>query len=103
MPYYFQVGGHRDFVGSLVFNVVSTPIVRPDNDNLPGLIIPSDALPFTHMVDTTRATRQEGETDECVSGGTVWYQFTPDVDMEVTANTEGSDCRPSAIMGHIVG
>jgi hypothetical protein len=64
----------------------------PANDVHPGMTI--ESLPFTHTTDTTEATIYALEpSPTCAIGVTnsVWYSFTPSADVEVTADTAGSD------------
>jgi hypothetical protein len=66
----------------------------PENDVHPGLTI--ESLPFTHSTDTTDAEIHAMEpAPECSLGSptawSVWYNFTPDADVELIADTFGSD------------
>jgi len=72
--------------GVLTFSVSQgTP---PANDDFPGIEI--TGLPFTHTVDTTFAI-SDGQAS--LIGPTVWYNYTPDEDVELWADTLGSDYR----------
>ena len=63
----------------------------PANDDPPGITITS--LPFTHSTDTAQAQIHAMEPSlTCGSiSQSVWYTFTPGVDMNVAADTIGSD------------
>jgi hypothetical protein len=68
--------------------MASTPI----NDVHPGLTI--EAIPFVQTIDTTGASIYALEpSPTCRSGTTnsVWYNFTPSADVDVVADTVGSD------------
>ena len=86
--YYFQAGGYEKETGSLDFFL--EPV---SSDTFPGLLI-SD-LSFQHSVDTVAATLESDEPRTCQGnefiGATVWYRFTPQQDMELYADTFGSD------------
>jgi Tol biopolymer transport system component len=62
-----------------------------NDERADALRIPS--VPFTARTDTRRATREPGETSACgpLRGGTVWYRYTPPVDVDLIANTFGSN------------
>jgi Ca2+-binding RTX toxin-like protein len=92
--YYFQVSsvGNPSNGGTLVFHLAAEPEPPWDEYTDPYEIT---SLPFEDdNVDTTMATLQTGEPKpSCVSGhnNSVWYEYTPDVDEEITADTEGSN------------
>jgi hypothetical protein len=48
-------------------------------------------LPFSDSVDTFGATTASDDPDCVGQGPTVWYAFTPEEDLNVDANTFGSD------------
>jgi hypothetical protein len=64
----------------------------PSNDGfINATAIPN--LPFHDAIDTTEATRV-GTDPDCSGAGdghTVWYSLTPSADVEIAANTFGSD------------
>jgi hypothetical protein len=76
----------------LALSVTTVLAAPPANDDIANrTVIP--ALPFQDTIDTTEATA--AATDPIGCGGpdipTVWYEFTPAVDMRVAATTEGSN------------
>lgn len=66
--------------------------VVPPNNGFNGATVIS-SLPFGDSLDTTDATRAADDPDcsGARDGHTVWYSFTPSSDMDVAANTFGSD------------
>ena len=77
--YYIQVGGFFSYsTGALALNVQSIP--APQNDDFANAT-PVTSVPFSDSVDTSGASAEAGEpTPSCgsnISGGTVWYAFTP--------------------------
>jgi len=83
--YYLQAGSQSPpQTGVLTFDVsVGTP---PANDDFAGTTI--TGIPFTNSVDTTFAT-DDGQASAI--GPTVWYNYTPDEDVELWADTLDSD------------
>ncbi|MDC0668287.1 PPC domain-containing protein [Nannocystis radixulma] len=65
----------------------------PANDAFANAtVVPS--VPFSDVERTVDATREAGEPiPSCVpaNGHTVWYSFTPDADIVINANTQGSN------------
>ena len=64
----------------------------PTNDAPPGLTI--EAIPFIQTIDTTDAQIAALEpSPTCTSGVTnsVWYNYTPSADVDLVADTFGSD------------
>jgi hypothetical protein len=88
--YYFQIGGYSGAVGELVFNVVAHP--RPTNDNFANATRIT-ALPFTDSLSAVGATTELGEPSPSCGrvSHTVWYSFTPAVDMTIAMDTAGSN------------
>ncbi|MCH8201201.1 MAG: hypothetical protein IIB85_04695, partial [Chloroflexi bacterium] len=92
--YLFQVGGFPfggNAAGKLAFSLdIGIP---PANDDFAGAAITS--LPFSDSVDTTTATIEPDEpAASCAFGdpaSTVWYNFTPDTDTILLADTNGSE------------
>ena len=86
VTYHFQVGvgGYPPQTGVLTFSVSEG--VPPVNDDFPGTTISS--LPFADTVDTTFAT-SDGQVT--VIGPEIWYNYTPSEDVELWADTLGSD------------
>jgi hypothetical protein len=65
-------------------------LAAPPNDDFDDATLITE-LPFTDSTDTSEATRA-GDDPLCVGeGSTVWYAFTPNQDMSITADTFGSD------------
>ena len=63
----------------------------PANDEFANAVV-IGALPFNTSLNTSEATAVGDPANDClVDGHTVWYQFTPSVDMRINANTFGSD------------
>jgi Tol biopolymer transport system component len=64
-----------------------------DNDSF-GKAHPVETIPFTATTDTSSATRESREHAGCeplgLSGGTVWYRYTPHADIGLLANTFGT-------------
>lgn len=63
--------------------------VAPPNDNFANAT-PIVALPFHDSLDTSEATTEDTDPDCFGNGHTVWYSFTPGVDLTIAANTFGS-------------
>ena len=92
--YVFQVGGFPfggGAAGKLAFSLdVGIP---PANDDFAGAVITS--LPFSDSVDTTTASIEPDEpAPSCAFGdpaSTVWYNFAPDTDTILLADTTGSE------------
>jgi PKD repeat protein len=77
--YYIQAGGFYPFsTGALALSVQSIP--APANDDFANAT-PVSSVPYSDSADTSGASVEAGEpmpscgTD--ISGGTVWYAFTP--------------------------
>jgi DNA-binding beta-propeller fold protein YncE len=47
--------------------------------------------PFTTTEDTSQATWDPSDPSDCQNNGSVWFTFTPSTDMELSADTFGSD------------
>src|SRR2546428_6458458 len=82
----------------LVMAVITTTLVlgaptafaQPPNDDFDGATVIT-GVPFTDNLDTTQATSASDDPTDCSSNGSVWYAFTPSVDMPVKADTFGSN------------
>jgi len=85
--YYFQVAAG----GNVVFNLATVqPPAKGNDDFAEAVLIPG--LSFSNKEDTAGATLEVGEPRPCGSiSGAVWYSFTPDSNVELFANTQGSD------------
>jgi len=77
---------------AITFAGVSPALAAPPaNDDFNSATIVTEPLPFSDAINTTEATTA-GDDPDCVGQGpTVWYAFTPSVDMQIQANTIGSD------------
>lgn len=62
----------------------------PTNDDFDAATV-IGTLPFSDALNTAEATTAADDPDCVGNGPTVWYAFTPSEDMEVAANTFGSD------------
>jgi hypothetical protein len=88
--YLFMVGAFGSKLGGrLVFSVDASAPPPSNDDFANALVIP--ALPFSDSADTTNATTAEDDPDCFGRGPTVWYEFTPEGDVLVSADTIGSD------------
>jgi len=65
-------------------------VPTPPNDNFADRVVIT-ALPFTDNVNTSNATTETDEPSPCAIGATVWYEFTPSLNMVLVADTFGSD------------
>jgi len=88
-PYWISVGGAPGASGDLVFSLVDLAS-PPDNDDWASASTILE-LPYTDTIDTTNATIGRYEDEPCGLSQTVWYAFTPDEDIAVRADTDGSD------------
>jgi hypothetical protein len=61
----------------------------PANDDFDAATV-IGALPFSEASDVSEATAAADDPETCTNNGSVWYAFTPTVDMTVEANTFGS-------------
>jgi len=75
-----------------LLTVGTTPATAapPTNDDFDNAVVIA-APPFGHTTDTTEATTAPDDPDCAGNGHTVWYSFTPSADMDIVANTFGSD------------
>lgn len=96
--YYFQVSPSDYSFDPTAFGLTfsldaGVPPANDDFDRALGIT----ALPFSHSADTLTATTELDEpTPDCLGEessvmSTVWYSFTPDEDIYLLADTEGSD------------
>ena len=79
-------------VAGLLFALLNVPaaLAQPANDDFDTPTVIS-ALPFTDSISTVDATTA-GDDPFCNSSEhTVWYSFTPTQDMQIRADTFGSD------------
>jgi hypothetical protein len=77
-----SLGGYLDFH--------ITPVSGPVNNDFDSAMVISQ-MPYVDMTDTSFATWATDDPTECPhNSGSVWYVFTPLVDMVIEANTAGS-------------
>jgi uncharacterized protein DUF6299 len=71
---------------------VTTPVLAqaPSNDDFDNAMAIAE-LPFSDSLNTAEATTAADDPDCAGRSHTVWYVFTPASDVEVSANTFGSD------------
>ena len=72
----------------------------PDNDDLADATVVT-ALPYSNSQDTSDATTQPTDPDDCGigAGPTVWYAFTPAASGRLEVNTFGSDYDTTLYLG----
>lgn len=93
--YYISVTGVTDSegiaqTGILVFNATS----RPSNDDIAKAIRINPPLPYTNTQNTNQATIEDNEARsscEVRDSTSVWYQYIPSTDQNVSISTLGSD------------
>ena len=73
-----------------VFSTITVIARPPSNDDISAPLVVSD-VPFTVAQTTTLATTASDDPFCAGSAHTVWYSFTPAVDVRVEINTFGSD------------
>ena len=84
--YYFQIGGWQGASGDVVFTVRA----KPRNDSFANATVVK-SLGSTFDGDTTLATAQTGEPNQCgTPTRTVWFKYQPAVTGSVTVDTFGS-------------
>jgi len=76
--------------------VVAAPaaLAQPTNDDFAGATV-IGSVPFSINEDTSSATWDPSDPPDCSSNGSVWFSFTPQTDMQIIADTTGSDYFPS--------
>lgn len=85
--YYIQVGHYLD--GTMQINMEQ--VFPPSNDNFSNAAAIT-SLPFSTTVDVTYASLEPGEVRYCsMETKTIWYSFTPPVNMLIRADTLGSE------------
>jgi len=63
----------------------------PSNDDFASATVVTEPLPFSDSVNTVDATTAADDPDCVGNGPTVWYAYTPGADLQILANTFGSD------------
>ncbi|HKY54088.1 MAG TPA: hypothetical protein VJM08_07285 [Anaerolineales bacterium] len=77
---------------AITFAGVSPAVAAPPaNDDFNSATVVTEPLPFSDVISTVEATTAADDPDCVGQGPTVWYAFTPSQDMQVQANTFGSD------------
>lgn len=66
---------------------LAAPPTNDDFDFATGI----SGLPFTDSIDTSEATAAFDDPESCSNHGSVWYAFTPTADMQLDADTFGSN------------
>jgi hypothetical protein len=74
----------------LALGTMPAAAAPPANDDFDSAVVIA-ALPFGDTTDTTEATTAPDDPFCAGNGSTVWYSFTPSADMDIAANTFGSD------------
>lgn len=87
--YYIQAGAYPGEIGTIEVNVEQ--VFPPANDNFANAeLVP--ALPFSATIDIGDAWNEPGEIGQCNSiVKSVWYSFTPTVNMLIGSDTLGGD------------
>ena len=78
-------------VALLVLGTSQPITAQPANDDFDNATTVTEPLPFSDQVNTIDATTADDDPDCFGQGPTVWYAYTPSVDILVEANTFGSD------------
>lgn len=89
----FNNGRVRVILGAVLLLAVSAApalAAAPTNDDLANRTVVG-AIPYTDSQDTTEATPEPGDPNCDGAGPTVWYEYTPEEDVRLEANTFGSD------------
>ena len=60
------------------------------NDSFTGATVIT-SLPFSTTEDTSQATSDPSDPANCSNSGSVWFSFTPSSDMQLEADTFGSN------------
>ena len=63
----------------------------PSNDDIASATPVIEPLPFSDSINTVEATTAPDDPDCFGQGPTVWYAYTPSIDIRIVANTFGSD------------
>lgn len=74
----------------LVVGVAPASAAPPANDEIDGATV-VEALPFSEVADTTEATSNDADPQDCSLGGSVWYSYTATATQAIVADTVGSD------------
>src|SRR3972149_5660917 len=77
---------------AITFAGVSPALAAPpSNDDFDFATVVTEPLPFGDAINTLEATTAGDDPDCAGQGPTVWYSFSPSQDMQIQANTIGSD------------
>ncbi len=90
--FYFQIGGAFQGRGNTVLNLSAEAPPIKGNDDFANAAAVSQPFPFSNKENTSGATLEPDEPQACgPTAGTVWYKLTPETDVIVRGNTEGSN------------
>jgi hypothetical protein len=85
--YYIQVSSYSQEVGTIQLNLEQIP--SPGNDNFADAVS-INSLPFSMTTPLQAASYEGGEPQNCnFMDRSVWYSFTPAVDMNIQAEVTG--------------
>lgn len=74
----------------LAFTLISVALAAPPpNDDFDAAVV-VPGIPFDDAIDTSEATTAFDDPECAGQGHTVWYAYTPAMDMQIEANTVGS-------------
>ena len=91
VTYHFQVGGALEARGNAVFNLSAEVAPAKGNDDFANALDIGQPFPFSNKEDTAGATLEVGEPQGCgPTAGTIWYSLTPDTDVIIRGDTDGS-------------
>jgi len=78
------------------FAPTNNVFAAPSNDSITGATVIT-SLPFTDTVDASSATADESDPQDCNSGQTLWYAYTPTVDSTIAFDGFGSNFTTGSI------
>jgi hypothetical protein len=87
--YFFMVGSFFDSPGGAL-EISVAELAPPPNDDFDDATLVG-GVPFTDEVDTDLATSDADDPDCNGNSNSVWYAFTPTANMEIQADTFGSN------------
>jgi len=71
--------------------IIPASAAPPSNDDFNSATVVTEPLPFSDATNTSEATTAGDDPDCFGQGPTVWYAFTPSQDIQIQADTFGSD------------
>lgn len=78
-------------IGAAVLLVGWTALAAPSNDNFADAVAVA-SVPYSNSQSTSGATSESGEPQPCGNiDSTVWFRFKPSADIQLVADTLGSD------------